>query len=259
MIKLKFLKKKLIFVFLLFNTTLVAQYSSYDLELSSSYIESYLLDSRGGEWIGTDEGLNLITPSDNTVFYSNISNKKGILNSETYGLKELNNGLIAAFSNEGLSFFSPKTFSFKRVKLESRPVAINFDSLSNSYWVSSEFSGVYVLNSSLENQFNLKYDPLNPTTLSSSNFDYSNKNNLIAFGEETIFIGTPNGFNVFNRSQKTVKRYLKQRSSSLLSNNIKSIVRISNKELFVATDNGINIFSELSEKFEKKYWEKVST
>ena len=246
------MKKKLIFVFLLFNTTLVAQYSSYDLELSSNYVESFLLDSRGGKWIGTDEGLNLITPSNNTVFYSNISNKKGLLNSEVYELKELNNGLIAAFSNEGLSFFNPKTFSFKRIKFESRPVAINFDSLSNSYWVSSEFSGVYVLNSSLENQFNLKYDPLNPTTLSSSNFDYSNKNNLINFGEETIFVGTPNGFNVFNRSQKTVKRYIKQRSSSLLSNNIKSIVRISNKELFVATDNGINIFSELSEKFEKK-------
>ena len=252
MIKFKFLKKKLIFVFLVFNTTLVAQYSSYNLELSSNYVESFLLDSRGGKWIGTDEGLNLITPSDNTVFYSNISNKKGLLNSEVYELKELNNGLIAAFSNEGLSFFNPKTFSFKRVGLESRPVTVNFDSQSNSYWVSSEFSGFYVLNSSLENQFNLKYDPLNPTTLSSSNFDYSNKNNLIDFGEERIFIGTPNGFNVFNRSQKTVKRYIKQRSSSLLSNNIKSIVRISNKELFVATDNGINIFSELSEKFEKK-------
>ena len=256
MIKFKFLKKKLIFVFLLFNTTLVAQYSSYNLELSSNYVESFLLDRRGGKWIGTDEGLNLITPSNNTVFYSNISNKKGLLNSEVYELKELNNGLIAAFSNEGLSFFNPKTFSFKRVELESRPVAVNFDSQSNTYWVSSEFSGVYVLNSSLEIQFHLKYDPLNPTTLSSSSFDYANKNNLIVFGEEKIFIGTPNGFNVFNRSQKTVKRYIKQRSSSLLSNNIKSIVRISNNELLVATGNGINIFNEFSEKFDKNIFGK---
>ena len=41
--------------------------------------ESILFDKRGGEWIGTDEGLNLITHSDNESFYSNISNKKGLL------------------------------------------------------------------------------------------------------------------------------------------------------------------------------------
>ncbi len=125
-----------------------------------------------------------------------------------------------------------KTFSFKRVKLDSRPIALYFDSQLNNYWVSSEFSGLYVLNSSLEYQSNLKYDPLNPTTLSSSSFDYGNKNNLIDFAKERVFVGTPNGLNVFNRSQKTFKRYIKQRSSSLLSNNIKSVLRFSNKELF---------------------------
>ena len=245
------MKKNLSFVFILCNLSLFAQFSPSNLELSSNYVESYILDSRGAKWVGTDEGLNLITTSDNTVFYSNISNKKGLLNSEVYSLKELNNGEIVAFSNEGLSFFNPKTFSFKRVKLDSRPIALYFDSQLNNYWVSSEFSGLYVLNSSLEYQSNLKYDPLNPTTLSSSSFDYDNKNNLIDFAKERIFVGTPNGLNVFNRSQKTFKRYIKQRSSSLLSNNIKSVLRFSNKELFVATDNGINIFNELSEKFEK--------
>ena len=203
-------------------------------------------------WIGTDEGLNLVTASDNVVFYSNISNKKGLLNSEVYSLKELGNGIITSFSNDGLSFFNPKSFSFKRVKLESRPINIYFDSQYKSYWVSSESSGIFVLNESLEFEFSLKYDPLNPTTLSSSNFNFNNKNNLIDFNEKKVFIGTPNGFNLFDRSQKTLKRYIKQRTSSLLSNNIKSILRVSPEELFIATDNGINIFNELSEKFDEK-------
>ena len=203
-------------------------------------------------WIGTDEGLNLITPSDNFVFYSNISNTKGLLNSEVYSLKELRNGIIVSFSSEGLSFFNPKTFSFRRVKLDSKPIAIYFDSEYNNYWVSTEFSGISILNKFLEPQFSLKYDPLNPTTLSSSSSVFDNKNNLIDFAEENVFIGTPNGFNVFDRSQKTLKRYIKQRSSSLLSNNVKSILRASSNTLFVATDNGINIFNELSEKFDKK-------
>ena len=235
---------------------LFGQFSLSNLELSSDYVESFILDSRGVKWIGTDEGLNLITTTDNSVFYSNISNTTGLLNSEVYSLQELNDGKIVAFSKEGLSFFNPKTFSFKRVKLGSRPIALYFDSQLNNYWVSSESSGIYVLDSSHERLFNLKYDPLNPTTLSSSNFDYNNKKNLVDFGEEKIFIGTPNGLNVFNRSQKTVKRHIKQRSSSLLSNNIKSIIRLSNKEILVATDNGINIFNELSEKFDKKIFAK---
>ena len=235
---------------------LFGQFSLSNLELSSDYVESFILDSRGVKWIGTDEGLNLITTTDNSVFYSNISNTTGLLNSEVYSLQELNDGKIVAFSKEGLSFFNPKTFSFKRVKLGSRPIALYFDSQLNNYWVSSESSGIYVLDSSHERLFNLKYDPLNPTTLSSSNFDYNNKKNLVDFGEEKIFIGTPNGLNVFNRSQKTVKRHIKHRSSSLLSNNIKSIIRLSNKEILVATDNGINIFNELSEKFDKKIFAK---
>ena len=245
------MEKKISFVFLLCSIGLCAQFTPSNLDLSSSYVESFILDSRGVKWIGTDEGLNLVTTTDNTVFYSNISNKKGLLNSEVYSLKELNNGEIVAFSNEGLSFFNPKTFSFKRVRLDSKPIALYFDPQLNNYWVSSKSSGLYVLNSSLEYQSNLKYDPLNPTTLSSSSFDYGNKNNLIDFAKERVFVGTPNGLNVFNRSQKTFKRYIKQRSSSLLSNNIKSVLRFSNKELFIATDNGINIFNEFSEKFEK--------
>ena len=250
------MKKILSFAFFLYYLNLFGQFSLSDLELSSDYVESFILDSRGVKWIGTDEGLNLITTTDNSVFYSNISNTKGLLNSEVYSLQELNDGKIVAFSKEGLSFFNPKTFSFKRVKLGSRPIALYFDSQLNNYWVSSESSGIYVLDSSHERLFNLKYDPLNPTTLSSSNFDYDNKKNLVDFGEEKIFIGTPNGLNVFNRSQKTIKRYIKQRSSSLLSNNIKSILRLSNKELLVATDNGVNIFNELSEKFDKKTFAK---
>ena len=250
------MKKTLSFAFFLYYLNLFGQFSLSNLELSSDYVESFILDSRGVKWIGTDEGLNLITTTDNSVFYSNISNTKGLLNSEVYSLQELNDGKIVAFSKEGLSFFNPKTFSFKRVKLGSRPIALYFDSQLNNYWVSSESSGIYVLDSSHERLFNLKYDPLNPTTLSSSNFDYNNKKNLVDFGEEKIFIGTPNGLNVFNRSQKTVKRHIKQRSSSLLSNNIKSIIRLSNKEILVATDNGINIFNELSEKFDKKIFAK---
>ena len=66
-----------------------------------------------------------------------------------------------------------------------------------------------------------------------------------------IYIATPNGFNLYNKSQGNVKRYFKQRSSSLLSNNINSIIRISETDLLIATNKEINMFNTSSKKFSK--------
>ena len=246
-------KIKTLLFFILFPLIIFGQFKKSEINLSSDFVESILIDQRGIKWIGTDEGLNLITHSNTYPFYSNISNKKGILNSEVHKIKEVNNNFIAIFSSGGISFFNPKTFSFEQLKLKSKPVDIYFDSIQKKYWVTTVSSGLYILNINKEIEKNLIYDPLNPLTLSSSNFDVNNSNKLVDFEEDSsTYIGTPNGFNVFNKSQKNIKRYFKQRSSTLLSNKINSILRISTKELLVATKNGINIFNTSSKKFEKK-------
>jgi ligand-binding sensor domain-containing protein len=244
--------QKIFLSFVLLPLFIYGQFEKSDFNLSSEFVESILIDSRGAKWIGTDEGLNLITHSNTYPFYSNISNTKGILNSEVHKIKEVNNNFIAVFSNGGISFFNPKTFSFEQLKLKSKPIDIYFDSNTKKYWVTTASSGLYVLNADKEIEKNLIYDPLNPLTLSSSNFDPSNDNKLIDFEDDYyIYVATPNGFNVYNKSQKNIKRYFKQRSSSLLSNNINSVIRISEKELLIGTDKGINIFNTSSKKFSK--------
>ena len=228
--------QKIFLSFVLLPLFIYGQFEKSDFNLSSEFVESILIDSRWAKWIGTDEGLNLITHSNTYPFYSNISNKKGILNSEVHKIKEVNNNFIAVFSNGGISFFNPKTFSFEQLKLKSKPIDIYFDSNTKKYWVTTVSSGLYVLNADKEIEKNLIYDPLNPLTLSSSNFDPSNDNKLIDFEDDYyIYVATPNGFNVYNKSQKNIKRYSKQRSSSLLSNNINSVIRIS--EAGVNLDN----------------------
>ena len=230
----------------------MGQFSKLNVNLSSDFVESILLDNRGIKWVGTDEGLNLITHSNNYSFYSNISNKTGILNSEVHKIKELDNNYVAIFSNSGISFFNPKTFSFKQLELKSKPIDLYFDTATKKYWVTTVSSGIYILNKSRDIEKNLLYDPLNPLTLSSSNFDLNNSNKLVDFFDESsVYIGTPNGFNIFDKSQKNIRRYFKQRSSALLSNKINAILRISEKELLVATDNGINFFNTRSKKFNK--------
>ena len=246
-------KIKTLLFFILFQICVYGQFKKSDLNLSSEFIESILLDSRGIKWIGTDEGLNLITHSNTYPFYSNISNKKGILNSEVHKIKEINDNFIAVFSNSGISFFNPKTFSFSQLELKSKPIDIYFDNNTQKYWVTTVSSGIYILNSNKEIENNLIYDPLNPLTLSSSSFDASNDNKLIDFEDDYyIYIATPNGFNLYNKTQENIKRYFKQRSSSLLSNNINSVIRISETELLIGTDKGINFFNTSSKKFSKK-------
>ena len=247
------LKKNLTLMGLLSFSLMLGQFTKSNIELSSDFVESILIDKRGVEWIGTDEGLNLITHNDNNSFYSNISNKKGLLNSEIYHLEEIGNGFIAAFSNDGISFFNPKTYDFKRVILNSSPISIYKDNLKNNYWVTTSSSGIYQINNNFEIELNLIYDPLNPLSLSHSKFDVDNKNLLIDLDDDkSFYIATSNGFNVYDRAQKTIKRYFKKRSSTLLSNNINQIHRISDSQLLVITDNGLNIFNTKSKKFSNK-------
>ena len=55
---------------------------SNDYNLSSNYIESVFYDISGKLWIGTDEGLNLITSHDQYQFLASISNDNGLIDSE---------------------------------------------------------------------------------------------------------------------------------------------------------------------------------
>mgnify|MGYP001233255112 CR=1 FL=1 len=246
------IKKKILGFLIFLPLFTFGQLEKTNFDLSSEFIESIQVDNRGIVWIGTDEGLNLITHSNAYRFYSNISNKKGILNSEVHRIEEVNDNFIAVFSNNGISFFNPKTFSFEQLQLKSKPIDIYFDNNTQKYWVTTVSSGIYILNSKKEIEKNLVYDPLNPLTLSSSSFASDNNNKLIDFEDNSsIYIATPNGFNVYNKSQENVKRYFKQRSTSLLSNNINTILRISKTEILLGTDRGINVFNTSSKKFNK--------
>ena len=66
------MKKCLTLLGLFYFSLTFGQFTKSNIELSSDFVESILIDKRGGEWIGTDEGLNLITHNDNNSFFSNI-------------------------------------------------------------------------------------------------------------------------------------------------------------------------------------------
>ena len=213
--------------------------------LSSNYVESIFYDNSGKLWIGTDEGLNLITSHDQYQFTASISNEKGLLDSEVFKIKGLKDGYIAAFSINGISIFNPNEFNFKQIRLNSRPISIHHDDLNNEYWITSEESGLIIVDSNFNITSEYLFDPLNPLSLSSSKF--SSKNNVEFIGGNT-YIGTTNGFNFYNGEQKTFKRFYSGRNG-LNSNQIKGVFKFNNQSLLVSTAKKLYIFDILSQKF----------
>ena len=213
--------------------------------LSSNYIESIFYDDEGKLWIGTDEGLNLITGHDQFQFLASISNENGLLDSEIFKLQDLKNGYLAAYSINGLSIFDPNEFNFIQIELDSRPVSIYYDISKNVYWVTTEESGLKILNHKFEIINEFLFDPLNPLSLSSSKFEGENN---IVFGDEITFIGSTNGFNYFNQEQKTFKRFYSG-YNGLDSNKIKGVFKFNQESLLIATINKLYIFNILSENF----------
>ena len=222
------------------------QTSDAKYNLSSNYIESISYDRDGKLWIGTDEGLNLITSHDQYQFLADISDEKGILDSEIFKLNDLKNGNLAAFSINGLSIFNPNEFNFKQIALKSKPVSIHFDINTDSYWITTEESGIVVIDDKFEIKNDFSFDPLNPLSVSSSRFTGENK---IVFNDQNAFVGTGNGFNIFNKEQQTFKRFYSGKNG-LDSNVIIGIFKLDKDSLLVATANKIFLFDILSEKFE---------
>ena len=70
---------------------------------------------------------------------------------------------------------------------------------------------------------NLKFDPRNPLSISSSNFSSNQNDNIILIAEKdrdsTLWIGTTNGLNNYNLKTKSNKRFYKDNSRESISSN----------------------------------------
>ncbi len=235
-----------------FSLSLFAQERKIDLTLSSNKIESVHIDNRGLIWLGTEEGLNLYNRETVNAFYSNIVDSSSLLNSEIFKIQYLAGDTIIAFSKNGLNIFNPYGFNFSRIVTKSSPVSLIKDLSNNDFWVTTQNNGVLHFSQNLKPLKPIQYDPLNPLSISSAKFNNKQRDVINTSSSQFILIGTSNGFNVFDRTQKTVKRFFKKTGSFLLSNEIHDIESFNGSNLFlVATSSGINIFDSKNNQFTK--------
>ena len=249
---IKIYKKLSVAVCIFFSVSLLGQERKIEIPLSSNKIESVHIDSRGLIWLGTEEGLNVYNRETVNSFYSNIADSTSLLNSEIFRIESLAGDTLLAFSKNGLNIFNPYGFNFSRIITKSAPISLIKDLSNNDYWVTTQNNGILHFSPSLKALKPLEYDPLNPLSISSAKFNNNQRDVIHTSSSQFILIGTINGFNVFDRKQKTVKRFFKKTGSYLLSNEINDIESLNANHLFlVATPNGLNIFDSKSNQFIK--------
>ena len=245
-------KKLSVAICIFFSVSLLAQERKIEIPLSSNKIESVHIDNRGLIWLGTEEGLNVYNRETVNSFYSNIADSTSLLNSEIFRIESLAGDTLLAFSKNGLNIFNPYGFNFSRIITKSAPISLIKDLSNNDYWVTTQNNGILHFSPSLKALKPLEYDPLNPLSISSAKFNNNQRDVIHTSSSQFILIGTVNGFNVFDRKQKTVKRFFKKTGSYLLSNEINDIESLNANHLFlVATPNGLNIFDSKSNEFIK--------
>ena len=237
------------FIFFLSCNYLLCQINNPDLDLSSKVVKDILQQKNGLLWVGTDEGLNVFYDNEKKVFYSDILDSLSVLNSSVDNIMMSSRNDLIVISKDGLSIFDSNSFNFKQIKLDSKPTSVNEDLNSGKLWVSTENSGYYLINND-EVEEHFVFDPLNPLSISSSNFTSNDKNKIILSDSLNSYIATKNGLNIYNKKLKTFKRIFKGSDSKLSTNVIVGVQFYKNK-IFIASENEVVLYRNESKKFER--------
>ena len=168
-------------------------------DISSENVNSIFIDNKGFNWISTNEGLVRFDGINSSLFRSNPFDQNTISDNSINKVIQVDNNGVFISTSSGLDYFDYKNLSFKRIESNSSPTS-NYK-YSKYLFTSTENEGIFIYD--IENDSiidNLKFDPRNPLSISSSN--YSNKQNdniiLISNGEDSIlWIGTINGLNKY--------------------------------------------------------------
>ena len=240
--------------------------NKFDVEnISAENVNSIFLDKNNFFWVSTPEGLNRYDGSINSIFKSNPFDSTTLSNNLVYETFQIDNNGIYIKSSSGLDYFSYSKNNFFRTDVRS-PLYHTRD--NKNLYLSSKNDGVFILN--LENQTsdNLKFDPRNPLSISSSNFT-TYQNDIILPLNDDLWIGTVYGLNRYNIKTNLNKRfYQKEDNNSLNSNTINDLFYIDKKlsnekinisnQILAATQNGLSLINpsnnEIRNYSELKNW-----
>ena len=246
------MKRSSCILFFIVPFLLVGQVKSIDFNTSTKHITDISYQKNGLLWIGTDEGLNVFYDNEQYVFYSEIEDSLSLLNSNVSKLFNSSKDDLFVLSQGGVSIYLPDLFQFKQLPMVSAPTFIVENPYSKMFWVATKNTGYYLIDESFEIKALFTFDPLNPLSISTSDFSKINQHGIVAIDNEKTYFGTPNGFNVFNNKQQTFKRFFKGKKTQLTSNNIVGLGTL-NDQIIIISENEIVAHNTSDSSFQLLY------
>ena len=218
--------------------------------ISSENVKSIFLDKNNFFWISTSDGINRYDGSLNSIYKSNPFDSTTLSNNSVLETFQISDDGLFIKSTSGLDYFSYSKNTFQRIDIDAPISQTKYD---NSLIITSKNDGVFILNLEDFSTKNLKFDPRNPLSISSSNFN-NNQNQVTLPVNDDIWIGTSYGLNKYNIKTDLNKRFYETNANNTLNSNIindlfyveedlsGSKISISNK-ILASTQNGLSLIN----------------
>lgn len=220
-----------------------------NIKLPNTPSENFLsinFDNSNFAWIGSDQGLIRYDGIDVEIFRSNPFSSKSLSGNRVWFLDNYNSDTLIVITDNGIHLYSKKNYEFEQFKIASRPT--NYFRHKNDIWITTLSDGVYKLSKN-KKLTRYKFEPLNPFSISSSNFESIDGSKFSADQDGNIWLATSSGLNKL-QSDNSVKRFFKSNTNNaLLSEKILTLYYSNSNILLVGTEKGLNYYNIDTEKF----------
>ncbi|MBB6236789.1 ligand-binding sensor domain-containing protein/signal transduction histidine kinase/DNA-binding response OmpR family regulator [Pedobacter sp. AK013] len=209
--------------------------------LSNSVINCIFQDKKNRVWIGTTNGLNLL--STNGKFKHFLYEQKQP--QQIYAITEDHNGTLwlsttyglinMSFKEGKIHFRYFKDFSEELSKAIDNHITSMVEDRENNLWIGTKQTGVSKLNLSTETITAYQYSSLNTTGISSNNV-----RKIMMDEEGKLWIGTLHGINIYNPATKNFSSLhnIPEDPTSLSQNSVYDIYRDRQGIIWVGTYYG---------------------
>ena len=240
---------RLIVLFCLQLTSVLAEDKIDTVNLQnipSKNLLSVVGDSSNFVWVGTDQGLVRYDGIEIDVFRSNPFSSNSLSGNRVWFLDNYNADTLIVITDNALHLYSKKDYRFEQYKIKSRPT--NYFNYKNEIWITTLSDGVYRLSKNRE-LTRFKFEPLDPFSISSSNFESTIGNKFAHDSNGNVWLATSSGLNKIQKDN-SVRRYFRSNTENeLLSDNILSLYFLDGGTLLIGTDMGLNYYDFNDGKF----------
>ena len=178
----------------------------------SENLLSINFDNSNFTWIGSDQGLIRYDGIDIDIFRSNPFSSKSLSGNRVWFIENYNADTLIVITDNAIHLYSKKDYNFEQYKIGSRPT--NYYRNKNDIWITTLSDGVYKLSGKKE-LISYKFEPLNPFSISSSNFESINGEKFAADKDGNIWLATSSGLNLL-KSNNSARRFFKSNTNNTL-------------------------------------------